>query len=410
MQPSHDSVGIQVPIGVAALSRLAYGGGDLTVARRYLTEQVAVSSNAAACLLDLATVETILGCAAAATALQGAALANSRLFRRPSIYGDDAGVRVLAIMAPGDLMANTPLEFLLEDSDVTLDMLFCPPGEALPQPLPPHDLIFVAVAESDVAAPLLAMLARELAGCAAPLLNRPERIACLSRTDVAEALRDIPGLVAPAIVRASRAQLASAAATGALGTLLGLPPGPFTALVRPVASHAGGGLAKLEGGAELATYLDERPEPEFYLSSFVDYRSGDGLFRKYRIVFVDGVPFAGHMAISQNWMVHYLNAGMWDDAAKRAEEARWMSDFDTDFAVRHAASFAALHVAMGLDYFVVDCGETADGALLLFEADPAMLVHAMDPPGPFGYKQAPMQKIFAAVRAMIRTRAALATD
>ncbi len=406
MQPSHDSVGIPVPIGVAALSRLAYGGGDLTVARRWLTEQAAVSPNAAACLLDLATVETILGRPAVATTLQGAAFATSRLFRRPSIYGDDAGVRVLAIMAPGDLMANTPLEFLLEDSDVTLDMLFCPPGEELPRPLPPHDLIFVAVAESDMAAPLLAMLGRELAGCAAPLLNRPERIACLSRTDVAAAVRHIPGLVAPAILRVGRGPLAAAGEADALGPLLGLAPGPFVALVRPVASHAGGGLARLADAAEVAAYLDGRPEPDFYLSRFVDYRSGDGLFRKYRIVFVDGAPFAGHMAISQNWMVHYLNAGMWDDAARRAEEARWMSDFDTVFAVRHRAAFAALHAAMGLDYFVVDCGETADGALLLFEADPAMLVHAMDPPGPFGYKQAPMQKIFAAVRAMIRTRAA----
>jgi len=208
----------------------------------------------------------------------------------------------------------------------------------------------------------------------------------------------------------SRAKLAAAAETDALAALSCPPPGPFAALVRPVASHAGGGLAKLADAAEVLAYLDERPEQEFYLSSFVDYRSGDGLFRKYRIVFVDGTPFAGHMAISQNWMVHYLNAGMWDDAAKRDEEARWMRDFDTVFAVRHAAAFAALHAAMGLDYFIVDCGETVDGALLLFEADPAMLVHAMDPPGPFGYKQAPMQKIFAAVRAMIRTRAALATD
>ncbi len=410
MQPNHDSVGIQVPIGVAALSRLAYGGGDLTEVRRYLAEQVAVSPNGAACLLDLATVETILGRAAVATALQDAAFANSRLFRRPSIDGDAPGVRVLAIMAPGDLMANTPLEFLLEDSDVTLDMLFCPPGEALPRPLPPHDLIFVAVAGSDVSGPLLATLARELAGCAAPLLNRPERIACLSRTEVAEAVRDISGLVAPAIVRASRAQLAAAGMTDALAALLSLPPGPFTALVRPVASHAGGGLARLGGGAEVPAYLDGRPEQEFYLSRFVDYRSVDGLFRKYRIVFVDGVPFAGHMAISRNWMVHYLNAGMWDDPAKRAEEARWMKDFDTVFAVRHAASLAALHAAMELDYFVVDCGETADGQLLLFEADPAMLVHAMDPPGPFGYKQVPMQKIFTAVRAMIRRRAGLAAD
>jgi len=400
------STGVPVPIGVAALSRLAYGGGDLGAARLYLAEQMATSGNAAACLLDLATVETILGRPAIAEALQVAALSHSRLFRRPSIYADDYGVRVLAIMAPGNLMANTPIDFLLEDSDITLDMLFCWPGEDLPQPLPEHDAIFVAVGESDAAAPLLANLTRQLADCATPLLNRPDRIAGLSRTAVAAGLRHIPGLAAPETVRASRATIAVAAEGDTLAKLLDLPPGPLAIIARPIGSHAGSGLARLDTDADVLSYLEQRSENEFFLSRYVDYRSTDGLFRKYRIVFVEGVPFAGHMAISLNWMVHYLNAGMWDDADKRHEEARWMADFDADFSVRHAAAFAALHAAIGLDYFVIDCAETVAGELLLFEADPAMLVHAMDPPGPFEYKRAPMQKIFHAVQRMIRQCAA----
>ena len=49
---------------------------------------------------------------------------------------------------------------------------------------------------------------------------------------------------------------------------------------------------------------------DFTLTQFVDYRSEDGWYRKYRIAFVGGHPFLCHMAASEHWMVHYLNAGM----------------------------------------------------------------------------------------------------
>ena len=103
-------------------------------------------------------------------------------------------------------------------------------------------------------------------------------------------------------------------------------------------------------------------------------------------------------------MVHYLNAGMDLDAAKRAEEAAMMATFEQGFAARHAAAFAALHAAFGLDYFAIDCAEDRDGALLLFEADTAMIVHDMDPPDLYLYKPPAMAKLFAAFQALIAAR------
>ena len=65
-----------------------------------------------------------------------------------------------------------------------------------------------------------------------------------------------------------------------------------------------------------------------------------------------------------------------------------------------------MHERLGLDYFGIDCAETPDGRLLLFEADVAMIVHAMDPPDPFAYKKALMHKLFGAFEAMLRAAAA----
>ena len=55
-----------------------------------------------------------------------------------------------------------------------------------------------------------------------------------------------------------------------------------------------------------------------------------------------------------------------------------MADFDAGFALRHAAALADIDARIGLDYFGIDCAETPDGRLLVFEVDIAMIVHAMD--------------------------------
>src|SRR5665213_896886 len=55
----------------------------------------------------------------------------------------------------------------------------------------------------------------------------------------------------------------------------------------------------------------------------------------------------------------------------------------------------------GLDYFAIDCAETRDGRLLLFEAGTGMIVHAMDSADVFPYKQIQMQKIFRAFGDML---------
>jgi hypothetical protein len=58
----------------------------------------------------------------------------------------------------------------------------------------------------------------------------------------------------------------------------------------------------------------------------------------------------------------------------------------------------------------VDCAETRDGALLVFEADNTAVVHNMDPPDLFPYKPPQMQKIFAAFVAMLERRVARARE
>lgn len=383
--------------------RMALAGTDLTPLGERLLARAHSDAGDAAALLDMSTLLQLRGNLETALAVQAQALAVQRGYRAP---GGADGLRLLALMAPGDLMANTPLECLLENSGVRLDLYYLNADDQLPaalEGLPEHDLLFVAIGESKANQPLLRRLQPALADWPKPVLNRPGLIAALARDQVYAALHGLPGIGIPPIVRLARADL-ERLGTGAAAPAAWLAGGAFPLLLRPVDSHAGHDLAKIETPAAVAEYLSQVPAGEFYLTPFVDYRSADGWFRKYRIVLIQGRPYACHMALSEHWMIHYLNAGMAENADKRAEEARFMAEFDQDFARRHAEALRAIQTGLGLDYLGLDCAETADGRLLIFEADSCMVVHAMDPPELFPYKQPQMHKVFAAFQAMLQEK------
>lgn len=73
-----------------------------------------------------------------------------------------------------------------------------------------------------------------------------------------------------------------------------------------------------------------------------------------------------------------------------------MESFDEVFARRHATALASVERKLDLDYVGIDCAESTDGRLLVFEADVAMIIHTMDPPDLYPYKLPHMQKVFNA--------------
>jgi glutathione synthase/RimK-type ligase-like ATP-grasp enzyme len=386
-------------IGVVKLMRLAHAGVDLKLLGERLIARAGTDKGAscANALMDLCHVFQFRGDHQLAMEVQNQALHIQQIYTPPAGAAVPA-VRVLALMGKGDLMANTPVEFLVEDSDVALDLLYLAPDLPLP-PLPEHDVLFVAIGYSDENIPLLAEIAPAIETWPRPVLNRPQHIANLSRDKAWDLLKSIPGIAMPQTVRVERPALMAVTQGAALGSVL--PDGEFPLIIRPVDSHAGRDLDKLDALPDLIAYLQHSPHAEFFISRFIDYRNTDGQFRKYRIVLIEGLPFVCHMAISSHWMIHYLNAGMSESAEKRAEEALFMERFDEEFARRHSPAFQAIHERTGLDYVGIDCSEAPDGSLLIFEVDSNMVIHAIDPVDVYPYKQPQMKKVFSAFRAML---------
>lgn len=389
-------------IGLAHLMRMAVSGADLAPLGTQLIERAGADPRFADAnaLMDLSVVLQLRGDRDLAMEFQSQALAIQQLYSPGLADRKPTRLRLLAIMGPGDLMANSPIEFLLENSDVALDIVYVTPELDLPADLPDHDVLFVAIAESEQNIPLLEKIEQRIASWPRPVLNRPERIKLLSRDNNCELLNSVPGVDMPVTVRVGR-QVMEQIGRGEIPVGSILNDGEFPIIVRPVDSHAGKGLEKLDDAGAIASYLSGLANDDFFVSRFVDYRSEDGQYRKYRIVLIEGRPYVCHMGISAHWMIHYLNAGMGESAVKREEEARFMSDFDNTFAIAHAEAFCAINARLGLDYVGIDCAQTAEGKLLIFEVDSCMIVHAVDPVDIFPYKQPQMRKVFGAFREML---------
>jgi glutathione synthase/RimK-type ligase-like ATP-grasp enzyme len=385
--PSFATHGEEQFRGLAPLARMAFAGTDLAPVKARLLERLTRNDNDANALMDLSIVLQLMGQHDLALSTQALALDIQQLYRL-ECSASSARVHLLAIMSAGDLSENNTLELLVERSDITLDLLYVGPGIPFPAKLPDHDLAIVAICETDRNRPLLNHLEPLVKAWPRPVLCTPDRIARLSRDGACALLQSAPGVVVPVTTRVDRHALQSTAVE-------------FPLIVRPVDSQKGHGLSKLDNPDAIVEYLKTRPENAFYVAPYVEYRSADGQFRKYRIVLIDQRPYASHMAISDRWVVHYMSAGMTGSAPKRAEEAQFFAGFDDDFARRHHAALRSIARRLELEYVGIDCGETPAGDLLIFEVDSGMTVHAMDPVDLFPYKQPQMQKVFRAFRQML---------
>jgi hypothetical protein len=394
-------------IGMAKLAKLAFDGNDLRPLWAELINKLLNGMADAGEAIDLSLIAQLLGDKQAGLAIQREVLLSHRLFRSPCVTKTPR-LRVLALAAATDMGSNTPIEFLLEESGIELMMLYIIPEAELPVPLPDHDIAIVIASDSEDCRDALAKIDAAGPNWPRPLLNPPRLVCNLDRDKLHRLLTGIEGLIIPATMAATREQLLPAHARDAVAAVVAELAFPM--IVRPRGSHAGNGLAKVDDAQAMQRYLEAREECEFFISRFIDYSSEDGLFRKYRLVFVDGRPYACHMAIADRWDIWYLNAGMTHSEAKRLEEETFMRSFDNSFSRRHQTALAAMAGRVALDYFTVDCAETRDGDLLIFEADNTAVVHNMDHAAIFPYKGPQMRKIFDAFAAMLERRVGHANE
>jgi hypothetical protein len=344
--------------------------------------------------LRLYEVEQMLGQPQAGIAHLRVALRASRIVTLPALRAP-AELTVLALTRVARWEANTPLELVIDAGRTTLHRYYIDDDDTglSGEPLPAYDVLINTIAESEDAAHALTLADAFIERAGRAAINPPHIVASIGRSGVAKRFAASPSIVAPPVERCDAAALRARPVVEPL-------------VVRPVGSQAGFGLARIGDTEELHGYLEEHVHPAYFVMPFVDYSSDDGFYRKYRIMFVAGVPLACHLAISPRWMIHYYNAAMAEHQWMRDEEARFIANLDSVFNGRLAAALTEIAAAIPLEYFGIDCAVARDGRLLLFEADAAMLVHGTDPPELYPYKRAGFERIQTALDALLDERRA----
>jgi hypothetical protein len=241
--------------------------------------------------------------------------------------------------------------------------------------------------DPDMTGPAALPAERFIAACDKPVLNLPAAVARTARDGIPDLLAGIAGLCVPKIRRV-------------------MPQDPWPSdlalplLVRPLATHGGSGLQIVSNESDVARIDAARSETVF-VSEFHDFRSLDGYWRKYRIIFVDGRPYPYHLAISPQWLVHYATADMPAHAWKLDEERRFLAAPEQALGTGGMAALEAIGQRLGLAYAGIDFSVLPDGRILVFEANPVMLVHPEEPQGVLAHKNAYVARILDAFEALL---------
>jgi tetratricopeptide (TPR) repeat protein len=317
--------------------------------------------------------------------------------------GGRPAFRVLLLFAPG--AGNTPFMEMLRVVTYDVRMLSVVGGveydiESLRAST---DVVFNLIGDVDNAGHLLEYAAQLIAQIGKPVVNHPEDIALTGRQSIAQRLAPIEDCIAPATRRYSTDEMRLALSDGDTGLLA--DPHAYPLLVRRAGTHGGKDFEKVDDLTALRAFVEQTTAPYYYVSKYINYRSADGYFRKYRFMFVDGDILPYHLAIDDKWMVHHVTTDMANQQWMQDEERTFLDTPHSVFGERQYAVLRAIRDALGLNYWGIDCALDSEGFVVVFEANATMLVHSRN--DLFPYKRPAVAQIKRAFDAMLARRAAI---
>jgi tetratricopeptide (TPR) repeat protein len=359
------------------LSRAARKAGLLPAAEAALRAELDAGHDDPDTVEQLSLVLDWSGRAPEALALRNGLARRTGLHRSGAAQGARATVLVLAGVGGG----LVPTRYLVDPQTFTILALPLLSADQADAPLGAVDIDIVR--QADVVFNTLADIDHDggqfdsaEAFCALlgkPVLNPPRTIRRTGRDQATALFGDIADMVTPAVRYADPADLADLEIEAPI-------------LVRPSGDHGGDNLVLLRDDADKAAFLAKGPRGPLLVTQFHDFRSPDGYWRKYRLIFVDRQVHPYHLAIGEDWLLHYWRAEMQRSPWKMAEEERFLQDWRGVFGERAARAVEEAARRLDLDYGGMDCALTADGKVLLFEANACILLHLDEPAAAFPYK------------------------
>ncbi len=267
--------------------------------------------------------------------------------------------------------------------------------------LPAHDLIFNAIGDADLCRNGLEIANRLIARTTAPVINRPEAVLQTGRLRNAERLANLPGVISPRMALIAKQDFRS----GAAPEMLAKKGITFPMLLRPPGFHGGNYFVWVDNPEGVNPAIEDLPGDGLLAIEFLDARSADSLYRKYRVMVINGSFYPMHLAISKKWKVHYFSSDMAVNPDYRNEEQSFLNDFAAYLGQAAISALEKIHHAIDLDYYGIDFGIGRNGDILLYEANSTMVIN---PPGRedlWNYKRTAVESALAATKTMLLVRA-----
>jgi hypothetical protein len=101
---------------------------------------------------------------------------------------------------------------------------------------------------------------------------------------------------------------------------------------------------------------------------------------------------------------------MADQPDHHAEEAKFLDDMPGVLGPKAMRALQAIQCALGLDYAGIDFGLSAEGELLLFEANATMVIAKPNDDARWAYRRGAIDGVLEAVIAMLKRKAAASDD
>jgi len=268
-------------------------------------------------------------------------------------------------------------------------------------PLPAHELVVNAIGDAELSPGALAAAQSVIALTTAPVVNPPAAVLATTRSNNAQRLSGLPGVVTPITATLPREQLSQ---PDAARTLAGCGF-EFPLLLRAPGFHTGQHFVRVESYDALPAALAELPGQDVIVMEYLDARGSDGKSRKYRVMMIDGDIYPLHLAISSRWKIHYFTAEMADNPQNRAEDAAFLENMLGVLGPLAMNALRQIQSTLGLDYAGIDFGLNARGEVLVFEANATMVVNPPEPDERWKYRLPAYQRIHSAVQKMLMARA-----
>ena len=385
------------PMGHVNLANALRDAGDLASARHHCTMALALDRSHAGAHRAMALVLADLGQHEAAGVHR-----KSGFEHQPPIVlpcrGDRKPISLLLLVSA--VGGNVPVRHLIDDHVFHTCVIYADYWDA-ERPLPAHDLAFNTIGDADLCQPAVEAAARLLASTKSPVLNLPAHVLRTGRAQNAARLSQVPGVKTARTISLPRATLC-----GPLGEEALRANGfCFPLLLRTPGYHTGQNFDRVGGAEELEAVASRLPGKDLMAIEFLDSRGADGKARKYRAMFVNGEVLPLHLAISNDWKVHYFSSAMADSADYHAEEAQFLNDMPGVIGARGMSALYAIRDALGLDYAGIDFGLNDEGDILLFEANATMVIIPPSADRRWDYRRPTIARVESAVRTMLADRA-----